>query len=167
MTWAPTKRVLTSRALAVNLLDYVIANQEAAYAWAGNGNLKLIKTPSQSLANRAVPTYPSIAFANDDDATNYTNDTIPAAYNVAFELLIEGPDADAVVIDARIYVKAILSMIVNIDHATLIADTGAVEAILNTISTIFESIKTNEKQNRFLQTVEVKSLYRLVGGAYL
>lgn len=164
MAWTPTLAIITPRAVPVNLLTYVTdsTRQTDALTWAGDSSLKLIKTFSNSVANRAIPVFPSIAFSDDNDAQEFGEDVIQAAYSFTFEVSIQNADPDTAVTNARVYDKALRSMIVNCPDATIISGTGALpEASLITIETGFEPIKTNEKQNDFLQQFQIRVTYVL------
>lgn len=164
MTWTPKLAVITPRAIPVNLLTYVTdaTRQGDALTWAGDGSLKKIKTFSNSVANRAIPVFPSIAFSDDNDAQSFENDITLTAYSCTFEVSIQNSDPDTAVTNARVYDKALRSMILNCPDATLISGTGAINgASLLTMETGFEPIKTNEKQNDFLQQFQIRVTYAL------
>lgn len=163
MAWTPTLAVIKTRGVAANLLAYITdgTRQTDAYTWAGDAALRTIKTVSNSVASRTTPFYPAIAFSDDNDAQDFTNDIINAAYSCIFEVSIQNADPDAAVVQARKYAAAIASMIVNCPKATLTANTGAVDASLNTIETGFEPIKTNEMQNDFLQVFQIRVTFTL------
>lgn len=169
MPWTPTRTVIYARAIPENLLTYFETNQADALTWAGGGSLKPIRRFGNSVANRAVPVYPSIAFYDDNDAVDYTTDLALAGYSCTFELMIakaKADDADAantVVTDARKYARAYLSMILNCPNATLAANTGthANAATVETIECGFDPIRTNDKQNEFLQAVQIRATFRL------
>lgn len=170
MTWTPTLAILTPRAIPVNLLTYVTdaTRQADALTWAGDGSLKLIKKFSNSVANRTVPVFPSIAFSDDNDAQQLSEDVINAAYSFTFEVSIQNADPDTAVTNARVYDKALRSMIVNCPAATMAASTGGTvaAATILTIETGFEPIKTNEKQNDFLQQFQIRVTVLLSGSRY-
>ena len=83
---------------------------------------------------------------------------IQAAYSFTFEVSVQNADPDTAVTNARVYDKALRSMIVNCPSSTLGTNTGAVSdtATVQTIETGFEPIKTNEKQNDFLQQFQIR-----------
>lgn len=169
MTWTPTLAIITPRAVPVNLLTYVTdsTRQTDALTWAGDSSLKLIKTFSNSVANRAIPVFPSIAFSDDNDIEEFGEDTVTAAYAFTFEVSIQNADPDTAVTNARVYDKALRSMIVNCPSATLGTNTGCVSgtAAVQTIETGFEPIKTNEKQNDFLQQFQIRVTVTMVAPA--
>ena len=162
--WVPTKAIVTARAIPDNLLAYTTnaARQAAALKWAGGNNLKLIRTVSNSLAEPAKPIYPSIAFSDDNDLADYTELVVPGAYSGVFELSIQNRDADTAVTQARIYDKAFKSMIRNCPSDILLTNTGAMDAILNTLESGFERIKGHTKRkNDFLQQFQIRFTYTL------
>lgn len=168
MTWNPTLTVITPRALAINLLEYAIDEdrQTDALTWAGGENFKLVKTFSQTIANRAIPVYPSIAIVDDNDAQDMAEDIIQGGYQVTFEMQIQNANPDTAAANAEIYRKAFCSMFVNCPQATLITNSGATNATLQTMETNFDPIKANEAQNDFLQTFQVRLGYSLNLTAY-
>jgi hypothetical protein len=163
MSWTPTITLLTPRAIPVNLLTYATHEdrQEEALEWAGNRNLKIIREFSKSIANRAIPMYPSVAFQQDDDALGWQEDLAVDGYSTTFEFSVQNSDADTAVENSLVYHKAFCSMFANCPTATLLAGTGATSATLQTIETSFDVIKTNEQQNDFLQQFQVRLTYAL------
>ena len=168
MTWAPTRAIVTARAIPDNILAYIVdADRQAdVLTWAGNGDLKLIKTFASSVGNRLRPVYPSIAFLNDEDAKDYAEDIISAVYRGTFEIVIQNSDPDQVVTNARVYAMAIESMILNCPNATVTVGTGASIAVVETIQMVFDEIKTNEKQNDFFQPFNIRVSWLIHAGAY-
>lgn len=166
MTWTPTLQTISARAIATNLLEYVTnqARQKQALAWAGDGNLPLITKFSRSVANRSQPVYPSIAFVEDNDFVDHGNDVLPGVYSVTFELNVQNADPDTAALRAGIYTKALTSMILNCD--TLLDDTGAIAGSVATLETGYEPIKTNDRQNDFLQQVQIRVGVTMTAGAY-
>ena len=171
MAWEPKQSILISRAIATNLLTYFAANQVEALAWA-NANavpvLKPIAKISESVANRANPVFPAIAFSDDNDAVAYGDDILKAGYSVTFELMVQNKNADAATTQARIYLAAFVSMIVNCPRDSLELNTGAVSgsAVLQTIETGFDPIQTNEMQNDFMQQFQIRAIYTLAAGSF-
>lgn len=172
MVWNPQYTVINSRAIADNLLTYFATNQADALTWAGGGSLKPFRKFSNSIANRAVPVYPAIAFSDDNDAVDYTGDVTEGAYSLTFEVSIDKATAndsnaaDTVVTDARLYAIAIVSMIRNCPLATLAANTGALAGgtVIETIECGFDPIRSNDARNEFLQVFQVRTVFRLMQG---
>lgn len=168
MTWTPQFKVLNARAIPDNLLAYIATNQADALLWANGTALRPIQQFSNSVANRAVPVYPAISFANDSDAEDYTQDFLPGVYSVVFEVMIQNSDPNTAVSEARSYAKAIKSMIRNCPNSTLTANTGANanSAVLESIETEFAEIKTNEMQNDFMQSFQLRAIFTLTAEAF-
>jgi hypothetical protein len=168
MPWTPTYKIIKSRIIAANLLSYFATNQVDAILWAAGSALRPFQTISNSVANRTTPLYPAIGFVEDADAQGYTDDLIPAAYSVQFEVLVQNSDPSNAVIEARSYEAAIKSMIRNCPPATVAANSGAdVNAtVLESIETQFDEIKSNKMQNDFLQSFQIRAIYRLSTSAF-
>lgn len=168
MAWSPTRAILTPRAIPTNLLTYITdsTRQSDALTWAGGSTLKAFKTFAQSVANRAIPVYPSIAFSDDNDAQAFDGDVITGIYSCVFEVSIQNASADTATTNARIYQDAICSMIANCPTSTLITNTNAVHATLQGLECGFEPIKTNDMQNDFLQVFQIRAVYLLHAGQY-
>lgn len=164
-----TFAVLTARAIPINLLTYIsdTDTQEAALTAVGGEGLKLIKTVSQTVANRLKPAYPAIAFVDDNDAKSYEGDVITAGYVATFEVNVVHTNPDTAVSNARKYEAAIERMILNCPFATLTANTGATSCNLQQIESGFDAIKTDEGQKEFLQTFQVRATWLLTAGAYV
>ena len=165
MTWTPTIAVLAPRAIPVNLLNYATDadRQQEALEWAGDGNLKLIREYSKSIAARLSPIYPSVAFAQDDDAQNAGAEQLTGAYSVTFEFSVQNANPDTAVEQAEIYDLAFRSMFRNCPKETVLTGTDATAITMQLIETSFEPIKTNDKQNDFLQQFQVRLTYTLWG----
>ncbi len=164
MTWTPTLKTIKARHVADNLAAYILdaTRQADAYTWAGGTGQKLIKKFSASVANRTTPVYPALAYSDDNDAQDFTTDIIRAAYSVTFEVSVQNSNPDTAVTQAQVYRDAIVSMIVNVPPATLITNTGALTgAVLDSIETGFDPIKTNDAQNDFLQQFQIRVTYTL------
>lgn len=168
MAWSPTKSILSPRAIPTNLLTYITdaTRQADALTWAGGSSLKAFKTFSQSVANRTIPIFPSIAFSDDNDEQAFNGDVIDGLYSCTFEVSIQNASADTASTNARIYQKAICSMIANCPTSTLITNTGAIHAVLLGLECGFEPIKTNDMQNDFLQVFQIRASYSLTDGQY-
>ncbi len=168
MPWTPKHTIIKARAIADNLLAYFEANQVDVLTWAGDGSLKPIKKFSNSVAYRAIPVYPSIAFSDDSDAVDYAGDLATGIYNLTFEVSIQNQDPDTAVIQARKYAAAIISMIRNCPPATLAANAGVkLEATyIDTIVCGFDPIKTNDMQNDFLQVFQIATVFNLMAEGF-
>ncbi len=163
MPWTPSLSIVLSRAIATNLLTYFAANQVDALTWAGGVNLKPIAKFADSTADRTAPVYPAISFLSDNDAVAYGDDLLSAGYNVVFELMIQNPNPNTAITDARIYAKAFVSMIVNCPATSLEVNTGATprSVVLQSVDTGFDPIKTNDNQTDFMQQFQVRATYTL------
>lgn len=155
--------ILTPRAIALNLLGHFAVAQVGALAWAGDGSLIPIQEFAASVGNRSEPVFPYIATETDEDAVVYGGDSIDGLYRVQFEMVIENPDPNTATANAKIYTKAVCSMILNCPAATLGADTGANgnDIRCQEIITGFEPIGTNDQQNDFFQEVKIRAEFTL------
>lgn len=162
MAWEPTNNVITARAIATNALDWLTdaTRQAEALTWADNTvSLKPILTYANSTAQRAVPVYPAIRFSDDNDLQDIGNDLIEAAYTFTLEVAVQSKVADTAVTNARVYAKAIVSMIANCPPSTLGANTGSTLVLVQTIETGFDPIKAGNgglAQNDFLQEFQIR-----------
>lgn len=162
MTYSPKFNIINAGVIADNLMTWVIAQQADALTWAGGTGYKALQKYASSVLDRSTPVFPAIAFADDEDDQDFTEDVIPSAYEVGFEVSIQNANPDTAVTQAKIYRKAICSLIANCPDATLIANTGALSgAVLLKMRTKFSPIKTNEAQSDFLQQFEVRVTYLL------
>lgn len=118
------------------------------------------------MANRTIPIFPSIAFSDDNDEQAFNGDIIEGLYSCTLEVSIQNASADTASTNARIYQKAICSMIANCPTSTLITNTGATNAVLLGLECGFEPIKTNDMQNDFLQVFQIRASYSLFDSQY-
>lgn len=166
-TWEPTLAVLSSRAIPENLIGFITneAWQEAVLTWAGGSGLKLLQTRAQRRKHPDKPAFPVIYFSDDNDAKQYDSEVVPGAYSLVLEVVIQNADPDEATRQARIYAKAIESMILNIPKATLLDGTGAFAATLDTIETGFDRMKENkDRKNDFYQIFQVRAVWQLQMG---
>lgn len=162
MAWTPKQNVANKRKIVANLMAFVKTNQVDALAWASpNETLKPFVEFSDSVGNRDKPNLPSLAFADDDAASDYTQDLVASAYRVNFEAMVENSDANKVVQQARLYALALESLIRNIEKPALLAGTGIGNFTLETIETGFEQVKVNRRRTMFMQMFEVRATYTL------
>lgn len=164
MPWTPTYAVINARTIVGNLLTYFEANQADALLWAHGSALRPFEQFSDSIANRAIPVFPSIAFRRDSMTTGGDGDLLETEYSLVFEVVIESQSPDTAVSEARSYAKAIASMMVNCPDATLLANTGAVAGVLTELADNFEEMQANEIQNDFFQEFEVGATFSLTRG---
>jgi hypothetical protein len=169
MAWTPTYNTINARVIPENLFAFFVANQDDALTWAGDGSLKPIKKFSDSVANRTVSVFPAISFSDDADAQDLAGDTNITGYQVSFELMVTDPSPDEAVRAARVYTKAIVSMIVNCPKATIAANTGATPGatIIEDITVGFDPIRSDEDQVDFMQLVRITPTFRLDGSAFV
>jgi hypothetical protein len=162
MSWTPRNNVTNKRQIAGNLLAFFKTNNADALLWASpSESLKPFIEFADSVGNRDKPNLPSLAFADDDDATDYTTDLLQTAYRLNFEAMIENPDPNVVVRQARKYIRALESMTRNIGKDDLLADTGVSNFTLETIETGFEQVKANKPRTSFMQKFEIRITYTL------
>ncbi len=168
MAWTPQKAIITPRAIPGNLVAWCLdaTRQADALTWAGGTGYKLVKTYQNSVAEPTKPVFPCIAFSDDNDEQDFTEDLIAAVYTFTLEISIQSANPDPAVTQARIYDKAFRSMIRNCPDATLIANTGALTgAVLISIETGFLAIKAADEgrsRNNFLQQMQIRVRYALM-----
>jgi hypothetical protein len=163
MPWTPKYNALNLRAIADNLETFWEANQADVFTWLGEPTLPHIKRFSDSIANKDVPVYPAVAFANDSDQIEYTGDVMEAVYAVTFQLMVVNLDPDVAVQDARKYAAALASMTVNCPPATLNLNTGvtSTETVVEATTTDFLNILADEEQVEFMQRVQFRAQIRV------
>ncbi len=169
MAWTPTKAIITPRAIPENLLTYVTdsTRQTDALTWAGDSSLKLLKKYNSHVFANTTPVFPAIAFNDDNDAQDVSEDVIDGAYSFVFEVSIQTSTPDTAISQARTYDKAIRSMIVNCPAATIGANTGYSSISILTIETGFERLKAHESQaNNFLQQFQIRVTMLITAGAF-
>ena len=174
MSYSPTKRVMHAPQIAANLLTFIKANNADAISWAISQlgltlTLPELKDVSDSIANRANPVFPSIAFSDDNSAARTDNDTNKNAYSVMFEVMVVSPDANQAVINARVYEMAIIQMINDIPKSDLLNKTNAAPAAitLEGWDVGFDKIKRHGTQEVYMQKFQVKAIYSAVISNYL
>ena len=166
MAWSDTYKVIDARKIVSNLFTYFQTNQADALLWAHGSALKDFKQFADSVANRATPAFPSIAFKRDSTKWDATGDVVETEYSVVFEMVIENPSPTLAVSQGRSYAKAVASMILNCPTATLLANTGAVTGVVTEMADNFTEIKSNDTQNDFFQEIEIGATFSLVTGLH-
>lgn len=169
MAWTPTKAIITPRAIPDNLLTYCTdsTRQTDAFTWAGDSSLKLLKKYNSHVFANSTPVFPAIAFNDDSDAQDFSEDMLMCAYSFMFEVSIQTATPDTAVSQARTYDKAIRSMILNCPAATIGANTGYTSITILQIETGFERIKAHESQaNNFLQQFQIRVTVLIHASSY-
>lgn len=160
MVWAPSKAILTPRAIAVNLMAYFVANQADVLTWAGGTGFVPLRAYS-TVASRVdkKPVFPMISFMEDTDLAVYGNDLIGAEYKAVFEVVIDNPDPAVAKANAEIYCKALVSMILNCPGASLVTNTGAVGQSITCqqIETNFDQIAEPKSKTMFYQVFQISA----------
>jgi hypothetical protein len=162
--WVPNYSILAPRAIAVNLLSYFSTNQADAILWANGSALRPLKSIADALADPNNPVFPALQFLDDNDAADYSGDASQGVYSVTFECMVQSSAPATAIAEARAYDKAIKSMIRECPNATLVANSGANVATLQTIEAGFDPMKTNDLQNDFLQVFQVRATFLIFGG---
>lgn len=166
MAWTPAYGVINARAMVGNLLTYFQTNQAAALTWAHGSALKSFQQFADTVANRATPACPSIAFKRDSTKWDADGDIVQVEYSVVFEVVVENPSPSTAVTQGRSYAKAIMSMILNCPTATLLTGTGANTVLVDSMADNFQEIKSNDMQNDFFQEFEVGVTFALTTGLH-
>lgn len=145
------------------MLSYFETNQTDALTWAnGAAGLRGFATIANRIADDPdKPLFPALQFSTDTDEADYTGDVAIGAYQTEFEMFIQNPVADDATTEAKVYTRAVNSMIRECPQASLLPDTGALDIVLISIETKFEKIKTNDLKNDFMQEVGIRATYRL------
>jgi hypothetical protein len=168
MTFAATYPILDLPVMADNLMAYFEANQVAALTAVGGSALKPLQQFSDSVANRATPVFPAIAFRDDNDTVDYSGEALLGGYSATFEVLIQNQNPDTAVTQSRIYMKALKLMIRNIPDADLIANTNAssYKTFLDSIEAGTEAIRANEDQTDFLQMLTITARFGTIAEGF-
>lgn len=167
MAWTPTHSVINARAIAENLLAYFEANQAEALEWANGSPMKSFQRIENSVGNINLPVYPAIMFSDDADRVDYADELAVGAYELMFEVMVTHPNPNTATTLAIKYAMALASMIRNCPQATYTANSGALAsgAVLSLLEIGFETIKTNDQHNDFLQQFQMKATYTLTASA--
>lgn len=168
MAYAPTQKVIDTRFIGRNILAYVEATQEEALPWANDGeDLKTFQQFADSLANRLKPVMPSIAIADDSQATIFDGDVLQPVYRIVFEVMIGGANPNGLFTQAKRYAYALESLLLNIPSATVTADSENLISVKpSTFETDFDAIGVNDSKNYFMQMFQTKATYLLTASAY-
>lgn len=169
MAWTPTRAIITARPVTDNLLEYITdADRQAdALTWAGGVNLKRLATIQERKANPKQPFYPNIAYSDDNDPQALGDDLNEVEYTTRFRIGVQNSNSDTAIEQARVYDKAIKSMIANC--TTLTTSTNAVSAVVVGLESGFLPIqagKNGTATNDFLQEVEMAVVVQLIGNAH-
>ena len=161
MSWTPRNKIIDTRFIGRNILQFVKDNDEDALNWANGGtNLKEFQQFSESIANRSKPIFPSVAIVADSNATNFDSDLLASGYEITLEVMVHGAVAADVPLLARRYKHALESLLRNIPSGTLLTGTSTVlDSRVSSIETQFDELKTNDMQNSFLQMFQTKVVY--------
>lgn len=168
MAWLPQLNAPNLRAIADNLIAYWKLNQEDAFAWAGDAELPPIKEFLDNIEDD--PGFPAVALVNDVAAIDYVTGgtVVNAGYQPTFDLMVVGPDPKECVRQARVYVKALISMWVNCPDATLVANAGVSpkNVVVEDVTSNFLEMMIHEDKIDFMQRVSIQATVRVEGSIF-
>ena len=161
MAWTPKYNALNLRSIADNLIEYWKDNQVEVFAWAGDADLPPIKAFTDVLIQG--PVFPAVALSNDLDAVDYTGDVLNAGYQPIFSLMVVNKDPSIAMQHARLYSRALISMLLNCPAATLLANTGVIstEVVIDDTATNFLEIMADEEEVTYMQRVDIQATIRV------
>jgi len=168
MSWNPRQKIIDTRFLGQNILSFVADNQADALEWANGGEpLKELQEFAVSIANRNAPVLPSIAIADDGNATDFGSDVLKSAYEITLEIMVGNASATDAANMARCYKHALESMLLNIPKTDLFAGAEILlDFRISGIETGFDEIKASKSKNYFMQMFQTKVIYELYASAY-
>jgi hypothetical protein len=99
--------------------------------------------------------------------TDLTGDALLGGLELTLEVTITGGDADQLVLDTKIYAKAVESALANVPSATLTAGSSpAITAALFEVKTAFDILRGHKTANSFMQIFQTRALYQLITPAF-
>lgn len=174
MAYTPTINFGNARQIDANILAYIAANQTDALSWAkatADDTLIDFKEISDSIGNRNAPIYPALRIVRSTGATDFPDgDMLTSKYSLILEGIIwaNAADLSKIVTNAKNYLIALLSMLINIPKTSLLAtaDGAPPQASNYSVDSLewdFEELKTNDPQNptAFIQVFQVRVVYIL------
>lgn len=166
MAFVQTKKVVDTRFIGANILQFIRDNQAEVLTIANGGTaLKSFQQIVDSIANRANPMFPSLAIESEGSATEFDSDVLGSAYRVTFEAMIYGTNASALPSLAKKYAYALELMLINIPRATLLANSGLTDLAVRSIETDHDPLKTNDNHTEFFQVFQTRIIYNIWRGA--
>jgi hypothetical protein len=164
MVWSPQFTVLDATTIADNLLAYILANQAAALTWAGGTTLKELRPASVKITDPDAPMLPSISIESESERPEDSGgDVITTIYTATFEIWVESADPDTVTATAKIYKRALASMMQECPNATLMADTDGV-GIEHRLRPIVEmpAMRTTDNEGHFFQSFQIAAGFKVI-----
>lgn len=165
MTWTPQKKVLNLAPIAGNLMAYIEAQDADALSWAGGGLDEFAATYTNS-SGRLQTMFPSLMVLTQECETDLSGEVLIGELQLVLEGTVSGSDANELVLNTKIYARAVESMIANIPAATLGAGTGISNAALMEVQTVFDVLRGQASPSAFLQIFQIRCKYALVAEAY-
>lgn len=167
MAWTPGTNVIDLSQLADNLLAYIDANQADVLTWMNAGGLDPFQRFYTNASGRLQTIFPSLMVLSQTCETDITGDILIAGWEGTLEATIGGGNADELVANTKLYAKAIESILANIPSAELTANSEpAMTATLFEIETRLDILRGQQKPTGFLQIIQTRFVYKLLGPAF-
>jgi hypothetical protein len=166
MVWAPRANVIDLTQIADNLLAYIADNQTDALIWANGGTgLDDFAKFYTNAVGRLQTQFPSLMILTQRAEPDLSGEILLSRLEVTLEGTIAGNETDTLVRDAKIYAKAVESMIMNIPPETLTAnsDPEMHAAFIEQLS-VLDILRPHS--SGFMQIFQTQCVYRLTADAY-
>ena len=166
MAWQPKTKIVTPSAIADNLLAFIKLRIGEALVWAGGSgsSLKELLNVAETVAIRDKPIYPYIAFSDDNSISPLENDVNPTGYSVVFEIATTSNLPAQALADARIYERAVKSLIADCPPEVLLENTNALigRDFLTQFEVGYEEIRKHDTQEFYNQTLQIRATFKLL-----
>lgn len=168
MAWLPTNKIVDTRFIGKNIVDYVKLKDAEALEWANGGEpLKEFKLFSDIIENRDKPVFPLLAVTGESEGADLESDLNMTVYEITFEAIIYSANVADLPAMVKKYAAALKSILSNIPGDVL--SDGVEQPIVikeHSVNTEYDDIRPNEAQNGFMQLFQTKAIYRLYASRY-
>ncbi len=170
-TWTPQTKAVDASRLEANIIAFIRANQADALLWANGGGaagtIKPFNFLVDNLANPSVPGLPVLMVTGKEKRTDRSSDLDRSQFDVQFEGIVLGKNADALTALTEKYAAALESMLVNIPTDTMLAGTSG-QIIDNEPDTAisYGEIGLNEQESALLQVFTLRVSYTMYSSGY-
>ena len=162
--WNPQFKVIDTRFLGQNILDYIETNQEDALTWANGGaGLDPFAKFYTNASGRLQTIFPSLMILAQTNETDLTGDQLQADFDLVLEGTVTGSDPDDLVANTKKYAMAVESMLLNITSDELTEDSNQYHKGFSLeIETVFDILRGQVTPSAFTQIFNTRVKYRLI-----
>lgn len=175
MAWTPKEQVLDLTPLIDNILGFIETNDDDALAWASGltvGETAPFAGIYSNASGRLATLFPQVMVLDQEVSVKPNDnqgDVLNGILALTFEGAVTGKTADETTQTAKVYAKAVESMLVNLTTSLIAATSPQItDAICLGYQTAHDQVKgaAGKSASSWLQIWQTRVEYRLIAEAF-